>query len=509
METAVRKATRLEYLPPKQKHLITLKNLTLDNPSSIDSIMLSLEKRLKERSWIITYKVLAIVHFLMREGNSAAVIESVMRNPSVLDSSRIKNKTSAPASVQNIYLYRTYLDERIVAFQHLKRDYVKETSFKKEGRLRHLSVSEGLLKETSALQRQIENVLKCKFYMDEKDPAITLFAYRMTIEDLLALFQAVNEGVVNILENYFEMKKEDAVEALKIYKRFAQQTESTITHLKEARKYQNDLQMDIPTINHAPLSLATALEEYLNDDDSANNNNQPQAAPPQNTANAFPTSQIQVNNSAIQQQQSQPQFFSQPIQNQPLQLQPQFYASPYQPQLQTDIYGNEPFLSSSPTQASSPNSNPFLSISNPQPQPQQVGFSNSPYAQSSTGYGLAPTTNNVDVARSNTFSVGNTSNSGSHNPFRSLSINMGSNYQQPSQLITVAKPAPFQLPQQTGPAAAYHNPFSPATPPLTPNNQPFFNNNFMQPYQQQQQQQQQPQQITAPPFQQTSNPFLT
>lgn len=69
---------------------------------------------------------------------------------------------AAPASVQNIYLYRAYLDERIVAFQHLKRDYVKETSFKKEGRLRHLSVSEGLLKETPALQRQIENVLKCK-----------------------------------------------------------------------------------------------------------------------------------------------------------------------------------------------------------------------------------------------------------------------------------------------------------------------------------------------------------
>lgn len=38
--------------------------------------------------------------------------------------------------------------------------------------------------------------------MDEKDPAITLFAYRMTIEDLLALFQAVNEGVVNILGEF-------------------------------------------------------------------------------------------------------------------------------------------------------------------------------------------------------------------------------------------------------------------------------------------------------------------
>jgi hypothetical protein len=32
----------------------------------------------------------------------------------------------------------------------------------KEGRLRHLSVSQGLLKETAALQRQSDAVLKCK-----------------------------------------------------------------------------------------------------------------------------------------------------------------------------------------------------------------------------------------------------------------------------------------------------------------------------------------------------------
>jgi hypothetical protein len=35
--------------------------------------------------------------------------------------------------------------------------------------------------------------------LDDSDSSITFFAYRMTIEDLLALFQAVNEGVVNIL----------------------------------------------------------------------------------------------------------------------------------------------------------------------------------------------------------------------------------------------------------------------------------------------------------------------
>lgn len=76
METAVRKATRLEYRPPKVKHLQSkyeatcavhvlkqltflhkkkaLKNLTFENPASIDGILVNLEKRLRERSWIVS-----------------------------------------------------------------------------------------------------------------------------------------------------------------------------------------------------------------------------------------------------------------------------------------------------------------------------------------------------------------------------------------------------------------------------------------------------------------------
>lgn len=129
----------------------------------------------------ITYKVLVIIHYLMREGNCVRVIDAVIKRPSVLDASRIKNKSHskfsninfsmllidndyeiAPANVQNIYLYRAYLDERVIAFRHLKRDYVAESLSKEEGRLRHLFVKDGLLKETAALQRQMESVLKCK-----------------------------------------------------------------------------------------------------------------------------------------------------------------------------------------------------------------------------------------------------------------------------------------------------------------------------------------------------------
>jgi hypothetical protein len=93
----------------------------------------------------------------------------------------------------------------------------------------------------------------------------------MTVEDLLLLFQSINEGVVNILgkthanlqndyyvsyffiyviENYFEMNKKDAKEALDIYKSFAQQTEHTIEYLNDARRLQNEMKMSIPAIKH-------------------------------------------------------------------------------------------------------------------------------------------------------------------------------------------------------------------------------------------------------------------
>ncbi|KAL9554834.1 hypothetical protein MBANPS3_002635 [Mucor bainieri] len=507
METAVRKATRLEYRPPKEKHLQTLKNLTFENPASIDGILMNLEKRLKERSWIITYKVLVILHYLMREGNCVRVVDAVIKRPSVLDASRIKNKSHTPANVQNIYLYRAYLDERVIAFRHLRRDYVTASSNKEEGRLRHLLVKDGLLKETAALQRQMESVLKCKFYLDEKDPQITWFAYRMVIEDLLALFQAVNEGVVNILEHYFEMNKADATAALNIYKTFAQQAELTIAYLNEARKLENDIQLAIPPIKHAPLSLAAALEEYLNDGSADQVNNSQQQSKPlppaiqtsvqrsQSVSQTTPQQPSSSFQSPVQQIMQQQQAYAlPPMQNDPFSIQQQ-----QQQQQQATVMDaafstvNRQSSFSLPRQTTSPVQaapNPFLTTLSRSPI--QTSSFNSPFAtmsaQSNTSSPYA-----AAAARASTFSpaMGHVHDS---NPFRSMSMSspqgqgQGQGFGSPAQQqqlpqqIMVAKPyqqqqASFQQPQATG-----SNPFSPVTPPLTPN-PPL--NAFMSPQQQQ------------------------
>lgn len=70
----------------------------------------------------------------------------------------------------------------------------------------------------------------------------------MLVKDLLSLFQALNEGVINVLEHYFEMTHVDAETALSIYRNFCKQTEKAVEYLGVARKLQNLLNVPIPNL---------------------------------------------------------------------------------------------------------------------------------------------------------------------------------------------------------------------------------------------------------------------
>ncbi|KAI7862249.1 AP180 N-terminal homology domain-containing protein [Spinellus fusiger] len=269
MEIAVRKATRLDYQPPKQKHLSTLVALSFQNPALIADMMDLLERRLRENSWITVFKVLIITHALMRDGNNERVMDYMCKHPSALDTSRLREKSSGVIQIQHIYVYTAYLAQKVNIYRELRYDYVQEARSNKPGRLKQLSVANGLLREIVALQKQLASLLKCKFHLEDADNNISLYATRFLVEDLLVLFQVVNEGVVNLLEHYFTMSKVDAKASLDIYKRFSRQVEEIVEFLNRARHLESELQMSIPVIQHAPLSLVTALEEHLRDSEKA------------------------------------------------------------------------------------------------------------------------------------------------------------------------------------------------------------------------------------------------
>lgn len=91
-----------------------------------------------------------------------------------------------------------------------------------------------------------------------REDDITMTALRLLVKDLLMIFQAVNEGVISVLEHYFEMSKTDAATALKIYKRFCLQTENVVSYLAIAKKLQNIINVPIPNLKHVRASLLSA-----------------------------------------------------------------------------------------------------------------------------------------------------------------------------------------------------------------------------------------------------------
>ena len=63
------------------------------------------------------------------------------------------------------------------------------------------------------------------------------------------------------------MSRPDAERALSIYKTFGRQTEQVVQYLSIARQYETSTRLEVPRLKHAPTTLTSSLEDYLNDPD--------------------------------------------------------------------------------------------------------------------------------------------------------------------------------------------------------------------------------------------------
>ncbi|KAG0142468.1 hypothetical protein CROQUDRAFT_109819 [Cronartium quercuum f. sp. fusiforme G11] len=269
-------ACKPKHAPPKSKYIDALVSSTYQADGSFQDVSRALRSKLRDPNSSIVFKALLVIHTLIRAGNA----EEVMTYWSGLDGrdgrslglSDVSNTNDTP---QNLARYANYLLSRFKCYAALKHDPIRtrseapaslrQSSRNGANRLRTLTVEKGLLREVSTLQKLMDSLVECKFYLEDTDDDLVMSALRLLVKDLLVLFQAVNEGVINVLEHYFEMSHVDATTALKTYKIFCKQCEKVVAYLGVAKKLQNIINVNIPNLRHAPVSLAGSLEEYLND----------------------------------------------------------------------------------------------------------------------------------------------------------------------------------------------------------------------------------------------------
>ncbi|KAG9223666.1 hypothetical protein CCMSSC00406_0008549 [Pleurotus cornucopiae] len=299
-DKVVKLACKPKAAPPKAKYLDTIIAATWSEDGAVHDVCKALSPRFREPNVIVVFKALIVLHTMIRNGST----DNILAYLSSSDVLKLRNVSSGNwegySTPQNLQNYATYLDARIRAYRDLKHDAIRvqaesnrdmrnsqsieqDTIKVKKGpvkpaatlparsktimgrKLRVMTVEKGLLRETKAVHRMIDALLECRFYLDDLEDELVITSLRMLVKDLLILFQAGNEGVINVLEHYFEMSHIDAKEALAIYRHFCNQTERVVEYLGVAKKLQNLLNVPIPNLKHAPVSLAGALQEYLDD----------------------------------------------------------------------------------------------------------------------------------------------------------------------------------------------------------------------------------------------------
>ncbi|KAI8598119.1 ANTH domain-containing protein [Dissophora ornata] len=261
MEKAVVGATKPKCMYPKQKYLDTLLFGATSSMHNIMLIMNALQPRMSSNTWTISFKSLLVVHLLSRSEAGNDVLSFCASQRGILSAAYKGGANSGHSGT--IRTYAAYLIEKVHVYGELQRDPVRTGVQGKDGYLRNLPLSKGLLHHVACLQKQIGALLACKFYVDELSNEVTIGAFALLVQDLLRLFQAMNEGVINILQHYFEMTKDQARLGLQIYKTFAEQTTKSMDYFSVAKRMESIIHITIPQLKHAPLSLVRTLEEYL------------------------------------------------------------------------------------------------------------------------------------------------------------------------------------------------------------------------------------------------------
>ncbi|XP_014880828.1 clathrin coat assembly protein AP180 isoform X2 [Poecilia latipinna] len=262
MARAVCKATTHEVMAPKKKHLEYLVSATNTTNVNIPQMADTLFERSTNASWVVVFKALVTTHHICVHGNER-FIQYLASRTSLFNLSNFIDKTGSHGYDMSTFIrrYARYLNEKAFAYRQMAFDF---TRVKKgaEGVMRTMT-TEKLLKGMPVLQTQIDTLLEFDVHPKELNNGIINAAFMLLFKDLVKLFASYNDGIINLLEKFFKMKKSDCKEALEIYKRFLTRVTKIGEFMKLAETVGVD-KNDIPDINYAPSSILESLETHMN-----------------------------------------------------------------------------------------------------------------------------------------------------------------------------------------------------------------------------------------------------
>ncbi|XP_070849321.1 phosphatidylinositol-binding clathrin assembly protein isoform X6 [Chaetodon trifascialis] len=251
---AVCKATTHEVSGPKKKHLDYLIHCTNEMNVNIPQLADTLFERTANSSWVVVFKALITTHHLMMYGNERFIQYLASRN-TLFNLNNFLDKGALQGYDMSTFIrrYSRYLNEKAMSYRLVAVDFTK---MKRgiDGVMRTMN-TEKLIKTLPIIQNQLDALLDFQANPNELTNGVINSAFMLLFKDSIRLFAAYNEGVINLLEKYFDMKKNQCKDALDIYKKFLYRMTKLSEFLKVAEKTKGSY--------IAPSSLLEALEQHL------------------------------------------------------------------------------------------------------------------------------------------------------------------------------------------------------------------------------------------------------
>ncbi|KAK9074548.1 hypothetical protein SSX86_007146 [Deinandra increscens subsp. villosa] len=276
VDVAIVKATNHVERPPKERQIrkILAATSAVRPRADVQYCLGALIRRLaKTRNWTVALKTLIVIHRALREGDPSFREEllNFQQRGGVLQLSTFKDDSSPIAWDCSAWVrtYGIFLEERLECFKILKYDIESERvprpaqgEDKGYSRTRDLD-SEKLLEHLPSLQQLLYRLTACRPEGAAIGNYVVQYALALVLKESFKIYCAVNDGIINLIDKFFEMPRHEAIKALDIYKRAGNQAETLSDFYEICKGLQLARNFQFPILREPPQSFLATMEEYI------------------------------------------------------------------------------------------------------------------------------------------------------------------------------------------------------------------------------------------------------